>query len=108
MVTTSNTHNLNEIAARMQKVSLEVIQSNNELNKRIDKLVELFETAARNVGISENNKSETESIRALSGKIEDLLEQNKNLAEGLLLLEKYVRRKSAEFPSLEGKPLPKL
>lgn len=104
----SSGQELNEIAAKMQKVSLEVIQSNNELNKRIDKLVGIFETAARNVGINDNNKSETESIKMLSEKIEDLLDQNKNLAEGLLLLEKYVRRKSAEFPSLEGKPLPKL
>ena len=108
MTEVSHTAKLAEINAKMQKISLDIIESNNELTKRIDKLVNIFETAARNVGIDEKGKSEADSIRHLSEKIEDLLEQNKNLAEGLLLLDRYVRRKSSEFPSMEPKPISRL
>lgn len=103
-----NVQKLESIATQMEKVSISLIQSNHQLNSRIDKLVTLFETAVKNVGISDEKSSDRDSIRELSNKIEDLLDQNKNLAEGLLLLERYVRNKSATMSTLDAKPLPKL
>lgn len=69
----------------------ELIESNNKLIQRIDKLVSLFDEAAKHVGEVETTEAK---IIALSSKLESLLEQNKAIAQGLILLEKYVRGKS--------------
>lgn len=69
----------------------ELIESNNKLIQRIDKLVSLFDEAAKHVGEVETTEAK---ITALSSKLESLLEQNKAIAQGLILLEKYVRGKS--------------
>lgn len=68
-----------------------LIESTNKLVQRIDKLVSLFEEASKHVGEVESTE---EKIRALSSKLETLLEQNKAIAQGLILLEKYVRGKT--------------
>lgn len=69
----------------------DLIESTNRLVNRIDKLVSLFDEAAKHVGEVESTEAR---IAALSSKLESLLEQNKAIAQGLLLLEKYVRGKS--------------
>ena len=69
----------------------ELIQSTNKLVQRIDKLVSLFEEASKHVDEVESTEAK---ITALSTRLESLLEQNKAIAQGLLLLEKYVRGKS--------------
>ena len=69
----------------------ELIESTNKLVQRIDKLVSLFDEAAKHVGEVESTEAK---IVALSSRLESLLEQNKAIAQGLLLLEKYVRGKS--------------
>lgn len=74
----------------LQKVALDVVKSNNELLKRIDKLVSLFEEASRHI-TSENPE---EDIRNLAMRLDSLIEQNKDLARGLVLLEEFVRNKS--------------
>lgn len=61
------------------------------LTRRIDRLVNLFEEATKHVGEVETGD---ERIKLLTAKLESLLEQNKTLAKGLLMLEKYVRGKS--------------
>lgn len=76
-----------------------LVASTNDLNKKIDSLLRVFETAAKHV--SETRTTE-EQINALAMKLESLLDQNKNIARGLLLLEQYVRGKSTLAP---GKPL---
>jgi len=69
----------------------DLIESINKLVQRIDKLVSLFDEAAKHVGEVESTEAK---IASLSSKLESLLEQNKAIAQGLLLLEKYVRGKS--------------
>ncbi len=69
----------------------QLLDSTNKLIQRIDKLVSLFDEAAKHVGEVETTEAK---IAALSSKLESLLEQNKAIAQGLILLEKYVRGKS--------------
>lgn len=89
----------------LQSKSIDMLSSVNklttsvsDLNKKIDHLLKVFETAAKNVS---ETKTTDETINALAMKLENLLEQNKNIARGLLLLEQYVRGKT----TLPGKPL---
>jgi len=74
-----------------QKQVSDLVESTNKLVQRIDKLVSLFDEAAKHVGEVESTEAK---ISALSSKLEYLLEQNKAIAQGLLLLEKYVKGKS--------------
>lgn len=70
-----------------------------DLNKNVDRLLKVFETAAKHVSEA---KTTDEQINSLAMKLENLLEQNKNIARGLILLEQYVRGKTS-LP--QGKPL---
>lgn len=69
-----------------------------ELSTKVEKLVNLFEDAAKNVG---ETKTSDEHISSLAMKLENLIEQNKVIARGLLLLEEYVRGKT---PSSSKQP----
>ncbi len=70
---------------------LQLLESNTKLINRIDKLVSLFDEAAKHVGEVETTETK---VNNLVTKLDTLLEQNKALAQGLLLLEKYVRGKT--------------
>ena len=74
----------------LQKVSLKLVESNNQLVKRIDKLVSLFEEASKHVTSSSSKGNE---FKTLSLKLESLMQQNKDLAKGILLLEDYIKKK---------------
>lgn len=69
----------------------DLIKEMSQLTKRIDTLISLFEEASKHV--AEVESAETK-IGSLSARLEELLEQNKTIARGLLMLEKYVRGKS--------------
>tara|TARA_Y100000310_G_C20570416_1_gene757709 strand:+ start:832 stop:1158 length:327 start_codon:yes stop_codon:yes gene_type:complete len=75
----------------LQKASLDIVKSNNELSKRIDNLISLFEEASTHITASGTE----DDIRALAARLDSLIEQNKDLAKGLVLLEEYVRSKQA-------------
>ena len=91
----------------LQKASLDLIESVNKLTERIDRLLSLFEEAAKNI-------EKTELKEPLAEKLNELLEQNKVIARGLVLIEKYIREKPgvgfqpSSLNNLEKKPLPKL
>lgn len=92
----------------LQKATLDLIDSVNKLTERIDRMLSLFEEAAKNI-------EKTELKEPLDKKLEELLEQNKIIARGLVLLEKYIREKqntglqpSSMNEPLIRKPLPKL
>jgi hypothetical protein len=93
----------------LQKTSLNLIEASNRLNEKMGKLIGLFEEAAKNVGVIEDLKIKEET-KSLTEKLDELLQQNKDLARGLLLLEQYVRGKtqaqSQGIKRLEPKPLP--
>ncbi|MFH1209229.1 MAG: hypothetical protein V1663_00360 [archaeon] len=74
----------------LQKKDAELMSSVNELVKKIDRMLNVFEEASKHViEVGENKK-----IIELSEKLESLLEQNKTIAKGLLMLEQYVRNKT--------------
>jgi hypothetical protein len=85
-----------ENSVELQKKSVELIDSFNKLSGKIDELLNVFKIAAKNI-----EKGEVEV--PLSRKLEALLEQNKQIARGLILLEKYVREKSDVPNFLEKK-----
>ena len=88
----------------LQKATIELIDSVNKMADRTDRLLSLFEEAAKNIEKSEMKEP-------LAKQLEALLEQNKAIARGLVLLERYVREKgSYGMPSSfeQTKPLPRV
>ena len=81
-----------QLNIELQKKNIELLEAVHALTQRIDNLVNVFEEAAKNV----SNIEEDKKVKDLTNKLEELLEQNKSLANGLLLLERYVRSKSIE------------
>jgi len=81
----------------LQKKSIALIESVNDLSKkvdklstRIDKLLNVFEEASKHV----MEAGEDRRVIELADKLEELLEQNRTLTKGLLMLESYVRSKT--------------
>ena len=72
-----------------------------DLITRMDKVFSLFEEASKHVAESE---SAEKKVNALTKKLEILLEQNKSIAQGLILLERYVRGKTRLEPTSESMP----
>lgn len=86
----------------LQQKTTELLVSVNNLTKKMDSILSMFSKAAEHI-----EKGEVE--QPLARKLEALLEQNRQIAKGLILLEKYVRDKaiglsSSSFPP---KSLPK-
>ena len=83
----------------LQDKTVELLLAVNKLIKRLDDMVYVFEEASKHIksGLDE----------PIAKRLEELLEQNRNIARGLILLEKYVRERTgvANFPP--PKPLPK-
>ena len=78
-----------QLNINLQNKTIQLMEAMNNLSKRIDRLVNLFEEASKHLSEVEDDTR----VKELATKLEELLEQNKNLAHGLLLLEKYVRQK---------------
>ncbi|HLD03130.1 MAG TPA: hypothetical protein VJC07_05535 [Candidatus Nanoarchaeia archaeon] len=72
----------------LQDKNIQLIDSVSKLTKKVDELLTVFEEAARNI-----EKGEVEE--PLARKLNVLLEQNKAVARGLVLIEKYVRDKTS-------------
>ncbi|MFH0798373.1 MAG: hypothetical protein V1906_03105 [Candidatus Woesearchaeota archaeon] len=88
-------HNIN-----LQHKLADLIISVRELNGSVKNMVDLFTEAGEHI-----KKGKYED--PLFVKLDDLLEQNKNLAKGLLLLEKFIREKQAApiaFPQRMQRP----
>lgn len=64
------------------------LEATNKLIVRIDKMLSLFEEASKHIAEVESTEAK---VKALADKLDSLVEQNKAIAQGLLLLEKYVR-----------------
>jgi DUF438 domain-containing protein len=72
----------------LQKVSLQLVDSVKQMNERTDRLLSLFEEAAKNI-------EKAEVKEPLGKQLDTLLEQNKVIARGLVLLERYIRDKTS-------------
>lgn len=88
----------------LQKVTLQLVDVTKQMTERTDRLLSLFEEAAKNI-------EKAEMKEPLTKQLDSLLEQNKVIARGLVLLERYIRDKTSLglSPSFEQpKRLPKL
>lgn len=72
--------------ALLQEKSTELLASMNNLTKKMENLVTIFEKAADYI-------EKEEVTEPLSEKLSQLLEQNRKLAQGLIMLEKFVKEK---------------
>ena len=80
----------------MQKKTADLLVSVNNLTKKMDELVEIFKKAAEHI-------EKGEIKEPLARKLAELLEQNKKIARGLLLLERFVRNKEGMPTKFEEK-----
>lgn len=80
----------------------ELLNNMGQLIIRLDKIFIMFEEASKHVGDVETAEAK---IANLSTKLEALLDQNKTIAQGLVLLEKYIRGKTRLEPAITPKPL---
>ena len=85
----------------LQSKIVDLVSHMATLTKKTERLIDIFEGAAKEV---KEVKAVDEQIAVLALKLESLLEQNKNIAKGLLLLEKYIRGKT-QLAGLAPKPL---
>ena len=87
----------------LEKASLALLDSVTKLTDRTDRLLSLCEEAAKNI-------EKLEVKEPITRQLEELLEQNKTIARGLLLIEKYIREKTSVGlkEDLSPKPLPRL
>ncbi len=99
MPKTSATQQLTENTIALQQKTTELIQNVSFLTKRIDRMVTIFEEAAKHI--------QSGTDEPLARKLDSLLEQNKNIARGLILLEKYIRERATVEESFPPKPLPR-
>ena len=83
-------------SVEMQKKTADLLISVNTLTKKVDELVEIFKKAAEHI-------EKGDIKEPLARKLTDLLEQNKKIARGLLLLERFVRNKEGLPTKLEEK-----
>ena len=97
----SNIKKLGENSAQLQKLTISLVESNLKLMKKIDNLVGLFEEAAKNVSVGGH-----EEIIELNNKVNSLIQENKQLARGLILMENKI--KGGQDRRIEGRPIPKL
>ena len=87
----------------LQKKFLELLSSFQLLTKKIDRMLTLFEEAGKKINDVEIDE---DRVKILAAKLETLLEQNKDIAKGLILLEKYIRgRNEYEESSFKSRPL---
>lgn len=85
----------------LQHKITDLVVSIKDLSGKMDAMLNLFKEAGENI---KTGKYED----PLLNKLDDLLEQNKNIAKGLLTLEKYIRERQTASTSLFGeKPFPK-
>jgi len=89
---------LTRMNIELQKITVELIDKMNNLTTRMDRMLSLFEDAARNI-------STTDDAPGLKVQLQELLDQNKTIARGLLSIERYIReRQPTPLSSFQQKP----
>ena len=72
----------------LEKKMIELLGSMHDLTKKMDLMVDIFTKAAQHIERGDVKEP-------LAAKLTELLDQNKKIARGLLLLERYVKEKSS-------------
>ena len=70
----------------LQKQNVNLLVSMDSMTKKVDELVEIFKKAAEHI-------EKGEIREPMARKLTDLLEQNKRIAKGLIMLERFVRER---------------
>ena len=70
----------------LQKQNVNLLVSMDNMTKKVDELVEIFKKAAEHI-------EKGEIREPMTRKLTDLLEQNKRIAKGLIMLERFVRER---------------
>lgn len=90
----STQQSLADSNVKLQQRLIELIESNNQVSKQlastskqIEDMVNFFREAGKYM-VAEN---EDEKLKPLLGKISDLVEQNKTIMRGLILVQKYMK-----------------
>ncbi len=81
-------HELIKTNISLEKKTIELLTSVHELSKKMDQMVDIFTKAAQHIERGDIKEP-------LAAKLNELLDQNKKIARGLLLLERYVKEKSS-------------
>ena len=91
---TSAQDHLIESNLKLQSKLVELIESNQELNKslsqtsrQIEEMTKFFKEAGKYM-VAEN---EDEKLKPLLSRISELVEQNKTIMRGLILVQKYIK-----------------
>ena len=71
---------------KLQQVTTNLLISMDNNTKKVDELVNIFQKAAEHI-------EKGEIKEPLARKLADLLEQNKRIAKGLILMEKFMKEK---------------
>jgi len=77
-----------------------------ELNSKLDKLLDIFEDAMRQVQVEEGGMTFQEKMKPIIEKMNKVLDQNSQIAEGIVTIADMLKEKKPEQP--EEKPFPKL
>ncbi|HIH15669.1 MAG TPA: hypothetical protein HA360_00840 [Nanoarchaeota archaeon] len=96
-LTTSSVDRLIASNIELQHKMADVLLGVKELNENVSNLVHIFKSAGEHI---KADKYEDPMINRLN----ELLEQNKNLAKALMLLEKFVKEKQNTPASLSTNP----
>lgn len=70
----------------------ELIKSTHKLFEQNSEMLKIFKEASKHIN---DIDVKDESLRPMFRRLDDLLEQNKTIARGLLMLEKYVRDRAS-------------
>ena len=81
----STTQELIRMNIELQKIAVDLIEKMNNVTTRMDRMLSLFEDAARNMSAEDTGSVKTQ--------LQELLDQNKAIARGLLSIERYVRER---------------
>jgi len=107
-----------ENLVELQKVHANLAEKFDKLSEQIANLLNLFESAARSFAENPVNQF-AEKDKEFLDKVDKLLEQNKTIAKGLMLVEERIKERvygkpqttneeSSEYTTSLTKPLPKI
>lgn len=75
----------------LQKKLIDVVEAVNKLINQNEEMLNVFKEAAKHVNDIE---VKDENLRPLIKRLDELLDQNRTIARGLLLMEKYARERT--------------
>lgn len=78
----------------LQKVLTNLSVKFDELSNNISKMLQLFEISAKTLIENSSAPSDSKSDKDLLYKLDSLLDQNKTIAKGIMLMEERIRQRS--------------